>query len=108
MLSILYQIRTACINLKTFEKYLRQLECVQTNEQTNRIFQLCWEVFKNHVTQLTVYFQTFRSIAHNTSEIFCVIAYMKHAIVHLKKNMLIAIHLVQYKFAKIRFKSSPL
>ena len=61
------------------------------------------ENVKNLGSQLKIHFQSF-----HMSEIFCVILYMKHAILHKKKkNMLISLHLVQYKFAKVRFKNFP-
>ena len=60
----------------------------QMATQTNRMFKhfsALLESVKNHVTQLKIHFQPFRSIAHNTSEMFYVILHVKHAIVHHKK-----------------------
>ena len=43
------------INFKTFDEYLRELECGQTDRQTDRqteclnIFQLCWKGLKKRV-----------------------------------------------------------
>ena len=54
-----------------------------------------------------MHLKPFRSIAHNISEMFCVILYIRNAIVHLKKNMLISLHLVQYKFAKKKALKNP-
>ena len=73
---------------KDFEEYLRQLEPAQMDGQTNRMykhFSILLKSIKNHGTQLKIHFQRFQSIAHNISEIFCLILYMKHAIVHIKK-----------------------
>ena len=65
---------------------------VRTNRwldrQANRMrkhFLTLLESVKNHVTQLKMHFQPFQSTVHNVSEIFCVILYVKHAIVHTKK-----------------------
>ena len=94
---------------KTFEEYLCKLDRAQTDEQRNRMhkhFSTLLERVKIHGTQLKMHFQSFRSIAHNISEIFCVILHMKQAIVHLKK-ILISLDLVQYKFDNIRFKFFP-
>ena len=38
---------------------------------------------KNHVTQLKIHFQSFSSIAHSISEIFCEVLYTKNAFVYL-------------------------
>ena len=66
----------ACIYLKTFEKYLRELEHAQTDGQADRqtecinIFSASTESVKDHGTQLKIHFYPFRSIAYNTSEFF--------------------------------------
>ena len=50
---ILCQINITYINFKTYEEYLRELESVQRDGQTDRqmecinVFQLCWKEFKN-------------------------------------------------------------
>ena len=45
---MLCQIWITYLNFKTFKKYLRELECAQTERQTECIntFQLCWKVLK--------------------------------------------------------------
>ena len=58
----------------------------------------------NHETQFKIYIHFFPIIAHNASVIFCMILYMKNAIVHLKKRIN-SVHLVQYLFVKIHFKN---
>ena len=61
----------------------------QTDRPTNRMhkhFSALLESVKNRETQLKVHFQSFRSIAHNVQDIFCVILYLKHAIMHLKET----------------------
>ena len=60
------------INFETFEEYLRQLERAQTDEQTYQMHKhlsTLLKSVKNHEVQLKTYFQSFRSIAHNISEI---------------------------------------
>ena len=86
ILSLLYPIWISGINLKRYEDFLRQLECAQTDRQANQMHNLLstlLESVKNHGTHLKIHFQPFRSIFHNVSEIFCVILYMKQAIVQL-------------------------
>ena len=57
---------------------------------------------------MKIHIQPFRSIAYNISEIFCVIPFMKHAFEHLKCVHFITFSdLVQYKYAKVRFKNFP-
>ena len=61
----------------------------ETGRQTNRMhehFSTLFESVKNLGTELKIHFQSFQSIAHNVSEIFCVILYLKHLIVHLKEK----------------------
>ena len=41
---MLCQIEITYINFKAFEEYLRELECGQTDRQTE--FQLCWKMLK--------------------------------------------------------------
>ena len=39
----------------------------------------------NHETQFKIHFQPFPSLAHNTSEIFCMMIYTKHDFVHVNE-----------------------
>ena len=68
-------------------EYLRQLERSQVDELTklmHKHLSSLLESVKNHGTHLKIHFQWYQSIAHNVSEIFCVILGMKYAITHLK------------------------
>ena len=82
------------MNLKTFKVCLRELERAQTDGHTDRQTNRTHEHFstllesvllRNRLTLLKINIRPFRNIAHNMSEIFCVILYMKHAIVQLKE-----------------------
>ena len=58
----------------------------------------------NHETQFKIHFQPFPSIAHNVSQFFCAIRYMKQAFVQFN-DVLYSLYLVQYKYDKLCFKN---
>ena len=89
MMSILYHIWKACINLMTFEKYLQHVERTQTvwqtDRQTNQMHKHCLTLLesviniknKKRTFQLKILCQLFLEIENNVSAISCEILCMK-------------------------------